>query len=126
MPPPPPSRARWQTTAAFAGAALLGWRHPGAVTFGLAAVALALAALAWIAPDRYRPVQRLLDRATDALLAALTWVLLGLVYLGVFTPLRPIRRLLRRDPLGGRRAPAGESYLTPLPPGATGRFDRQF
>jgi hypothetical protein len=126
MPPSSPSRARWQTSAAVTGAALLAWRHPGAATFGLTAVALALAALAWIAPDRYRPVQRRLDRALDMLLAALTWILLGLVYLGVFTPLRLIRRLLGRDPLGGRRAPAGESYLTPLPPGATGRFDRQF
>lgn len=126
MTPPTPSRARWQTTAALAGAALLGWRHPAAATFGLAAVALALAALAWIAPARYRPVQRRLDRATDALLGVLTWILLGLVYLGVFTPLRLVRGLLGHDPLGLRQTPVRDSYLTPLRPGATGRFDRPF
>jgi len=122
----PANRSRLQATLA-AFAALAMWWLSGRPALAVMATFLALAALvAWIAPARYRPFQSALDAAIHALLVGVSWTLLAVVYFGLFTPIRAIASLLGRDPLGGRRAPAGESYLTPLPPGATGRFDRQF
>jgi hypothetical protein len=81
---------------------------------------------AWLAPARYAPVQRGLDRLTDALLAGLTWLVLGLVYFGLFTPLRFLRSWRGRDPLQLRRDPTASSFLQPIAPRAEGHFDRQF
>ena len=73
------SRARLQASAASAGTLLVwGWR--GGVTARLFALAAGLlAALAWLRPVWYAPVQRGLDRVVQALLAVLTWLLLGLI-----------------------------------------------
>ena len=122
----PVTRARLQATLAAAAAGLL-WsrtRHPGPAV--LAGVLSTLALVAWLAPARYAPVQRVLDRLLQLLLGGLTWLVLGLVYFGFFTPLRICGALLRRDPLRLRPAPAATSYLQPLSPDATRRFDRQF
>jgi len=119
------SRARLQATAASIGTlALWTWRG-GPVAATLAVIAAMLAALAWVAPARYAPVQRTLDRGLHLLLAVVTWTLLGLVYFLVFTPLRFARKLMGRDPLSRQPDPAAPSYLRPLPPGPR-RFDRQF
>jgi hypothetical protein len=71
-------------------------------------------------------VQRILDRFARRMLAAFTWLVLGLVYFGLFTPLRLWRTLLRRDPLRLRRDPAATTYLQPMRPAPAARFDRQF
>lgn len=125
MPLAPVSRARLQASAASAGTLMLWWWRGGAGPATLAGVAAALAGLAWAAPARYAPVQRTLDRILHLLLAAITWVLLGLVYFLVFTPLRFVRSLTGRDPLARSPDPAAASYLRP-PPAGPRRFDRQF
>ncbi len=122
----PARRARLQATAAFAGSLLLHWRLRGPASLGLAVVLGALAALAWISPAAYAPVQRAFDRVTHALLVALTWLVLGLVYFGLFVPMRLGRALLRRDPLQLRRDPAAVSFLHPLAPRSADHFERPF
>lgn len=93
---------------------------------GIAGLTAALAFVAWTSPARYAPVQRALDRVLHGVLAALTWVLLGVIYFAVFAPLRLWRHLRGIDPLHRRPDPAAASYLSPLPLPAPDRFDRQF
>ncbi len=126
MPLAPATKARLQATAACAGGLLLWWRVGGVAAAGFAGLTAALALVAWASPARYAPVQRALDRVLHGVLAALTWVLLGLIYLSVFAPLRLWRHLRGVDPLQRRPDPAAASYLIPLPPGEPDRFDRQF
>lgn len=126
MPFAPVSRARLQATLACAGTlALWAWRG-GLLPAALAGLAAALALLAWTSPARYAPVQRALDRGVHLLLIALTWLLLGLVYLLVFTPLRAVRALTGSDPLQRRFDRSATTYLRPPGTGSSGRFDRQF
>jgi hypothetical protein len=105
----PPLRARLQ--ASLAGT--------------LALLAAGLALVAWAAPSRYAPVQRALDRLARGIVVGCTWSALGLVYFGVFTPLRLWRDLRGHDPLARKRALPGHSYLRPLPP-TPPHFERQF
>ena len=121
----PASRARLQASLACAGTlALWAWRG-GLLPAGVTGLAAFLALLAWTSPVRYVPVQRFLDYLIHLLLTAITWLLLGLVFIFVFTPLRFLRALTGKDPLQRSFDQAAESYLRPLPPGS-GRFDRQF
>ncbi len=92
----------------------------------MAGLAAALALLAWTRPARYAPVQRVLDRGVHLLLTALTWLLLGVVFLLVFTPLRAVRALTGSDPLQRRFDRATTTYLRPPTGGGLSRFDRQF
>jgi len=126
MPLAPISRARLQATLACVGAcALFAWR--GGVGPAIATgVTGTLALLAWFIPHGYAPVQLCLDRVLHFVLAAFTWVLLGLFYLLVFVPLRLWRGLIRHDPLRRRSDPKATTYLQPVPPAAANRFDRQF
>ncbi len=124
MPLAPASRARLQASLACGGTlALWSWRG-GVFPATLAGVAATLALLAWVSPVRYAPVQRALDRFVHLLLTALTWFLLGLVYLLVFTPLRAFRGLTGQDKLARTLDRAAVSYLQTPP--APGTFDRQF
>ena len=125
MPRAPFTRARLQATAACAGTLVLWTWRGGLLPATLAGIAAILALVAWVAPDRYAPVQRALDRLIHLLLTAITWTLLALVYFLVFTPLRAVRALSRRDPLARAPDPTATSYLQPLAPGPR-RFDRQF
>jgi len=122
----PHQRARLQATAACAGTLFLWWRLGGLIPAVIAGVAGCLALLAWASPSHYAPVQRGLDRVLHTLLAGLTWLLLAVIYLLVFTPLRFWRALTGQDPLQRRADPAATTYLRTLPPAASGRFDRQF
>jgi hypothetical protein len=125
MPLSPVSRARLQATLACAGTlALWAWRG-GLLPAALAGLAAALALLAWTSPVRYAPVQRALDRGVHLLLTALTWLLLGLVFLLVFAPLRALRAVTGKDALQRRFDRSADTYLRPFP-GGPGRFDRQF
>ena len=120
------SRARLQATLAWIGSGFLWYHRTNLITEALVVVATTLALLAWFFPKRYLPVQRGFDWATHALLTGLTWFLLGIVYFGLFTPLRLWRSLRQSDPLRLRAAPSVTTYLIPLPPGTPNRFDRQF
>lgn len=122
----PVPRARLQATLAFGGTLVLWWRFGGVLPAMAAGATGSLALLAWVSPPHFAPIQRALDRVLHALLAGLTWFLLALIYLGVFTPLRGWRALTRRDALQLQSDPSATTYLRPLPPAAPGRFDRQF
>ncbi len=122
----PATRARLQASLACGGTLIAWWRLGGLLPAILAGIAAALALVAWAMPGRYAPIQRTLDRVLNGMLAVLTWITLGLVYFGVFTPWRLWRTLTRHDPLERRRDAAASTYLCASPPAASGRFDRQF
>jgi hypothetical protein len=121
-------RARLQATLAFLGCLIFAWRSENVAMLVLAGATAVPAATAWLAPPRYAPIQRMLDRAVHALLAGFTWFVLALVYFGLFTPLRLWRTIRRDDPLGLRRPKRPVStYLRPiLNHAGARRFDRQF
>jgi len=122
----PASRARLHASLACGGTLVLwGWRG-GLWPAVAAGIAAALALLAWTSPALYAPVQRALDRLALRLLTGLAWLLLGLVYLLVFTPLRAARALTGRDPLLRSFDRTTDTYLQSPPAGSSGRFDRQF
>ena len=120
------SRARLQATLAWVGTLVLWWRLGGIMPAMAAGATGSLALMAWVSPPHFAPIQRALDRGLHAVLAALTWLALAVIYLVVFTPLRGWRALTRRDPLQLRADPATTTYLQPLPPAQPDRFDRQF
>jgi len=120
------TRARLQATAALAGGLGLWWRFNSTWAVTLAGVMAALALLAWTAPERHKPVQRILDCFTRWLVAGFTWLILGVVYYGLFTPTRWLGALMGRDPLRLKPDRSTMTYLRGLPPATDGRFDRQF
>jgi len=120
------TRARLQATLAAFGGLVLWWRLHGIIPAMVSGVLAALALLAWLAPERHAPVQRVLDWVTRKLVAGFSWLMLGLVYFGFFTPLRLVGALVGRDPLRLKPEPTGKTYLRPLPPASAGRFGRQF
>jgi hypothetical protein len=120
------TRARLQATAALAGGLGLWWRFHTAWAITLAGGMAALALLAWLAPERHKPVQRAFDRVTRWLVAGFTWLILGVVYYGLFTPMRWLGALMGRDPLRLKPNRSTTTYLRELPPSSAGRFDRQF
>jgi hypothetical protein len=120
------TRARLQATAAFAGGLGLWWRFQNNWVIALVGVMAALALLAWIAPERHKPVQRAFDWITRGIVAGFTWLILGVVYFGLFTPLRLLGVLMGRDPLRQKPDRSTTTYLRELPAASEGRFDRQF
>ena len=100
------------------------WRG-GYITATLALVVAALALLAWFAPRAHAPFARAFERLGHAVLVTFTWCALGLVYFGLFTPLRLWRALRRHDPLARAYDPTATTYLRPLPP-TPANFTRQF
>jgi hypothetical protein len=119
-------RARLQATLACLGALLLWWRLGNGFGVALFALTAVLAVVAWFAPARYAPVQRCLDHLTHWLVTGVSWLLLGLVYFGIFAPLRAFRGFSRRDPLQLRPKPDASTYFRPLPPAVPDHFKRQF
>jgi hypothetical protein len=126
MAAPSINRARLQASLACVGTAFFWWRIGGVVSLLATGFAGVLALFAWLSPSRYAPVQRALDRILHLVLTGLTWILLALLYWGLFTPMRLWRALTKQDPLHRRPDPAATSYLRPLPPAATRNFNRQF
>jgi hypothetical protein len=121
----PVTRARLQAALAVLIAVLIWWYHRGPLSAVLAAVATILALLAWLSPSHHAPVQRLLDRSARRLVAGFSWLVLALVYFGVFTPLRWLRACVCR-PLLTLRPDRRDTYLQPLPPRPRQHFERQF
>jgi len=105
---------------------LLWWRAPNGATTAIAVVTGTLAALAWLLPGYYAPVQRGFDRLTHALVSALTWLVLGIVYFCLFMPMRICRAMLRHDPLRLRPDSTASSFLQPIAPPSPRHFNRQF
>ncbi len=103
------------------------WRvHGGAVPRGIFVATVLLAVLALVAPRLYAPVQWALEGFGRAVARGVTWVVLGLLFVGVFIPGRLLLALRRKDPLQLRR-PAVDSYWElPRPSRGAESFDRQF
>jgi hypothetical protein len=120
-----PVRSRLQASLASAATLALWWRRPGPPTATIAAIAAGLALVAWFFPRVYAPVQRGLDHLTHAIVAAVSWVILALVYFGLFAPLRAIRWMAGKPSLQMRRDPAAATYLAAVRAGPRS-FERQF
>ncbi len=125
---PPQSylRMRLQAMAACVGGLVLWWRFGGAAFAVLEGLLLIAALLAWVLPERYRPLQRVLDLFANGLVVGVSWLLLGLVYFGIFTPLKWLCVLAGRDPLRVRRRPVEGSYLLPLSSSPSESYKRQY
>ncbi len=119
-------RMRLQSMAACVGGLVLWWRFGGAAFAVLEGLLLIAALLAWVLPERYRPLQRVLDLFANGLVVGVSWLLLGLVYFGIFTPLKWLCVLAGRDPLRARRRPVEGSYLVPLASSPSERYKRQY
>jgi hypothetical protein len=124
MPLAPASRARLQASLACVGTLTIWlWRgSQWSAAFAITAGTLAL--IAWTIPTRYAPIQRGLDRVVHGFLMLITWFVLAVVYLFVFTPLRIYRSLTGRDALARSFKRNAPTYFTTPP--ASGRYDRQF
>jgi len=118
-------RPRLQSTLALAVTTALWLWHRTPLPAAFALIAAALALLAWLAPTAYAPFSRAFEKLGHAILIAFTWLALGAVYFGVFTPLRLWRTLRRHDPLARDYDPATTTYLRPLPQ-TPPNFTRQF
>ena len=122
----PSIRPRLQATIALVVAVGVWLALGNRIAAGVAVVMAILAVLAWAAPAAYAPVHRGLERGAHALAAAVSWVLLGGAYLGLFLPLRLWRSITRRDPLALRPDERSDTFLRPVPPAHPERFRRMF
>jgi hypothetical protein len=89
--------------------ALMLWRHRGAWPIP-GGVGAALLLLAGVAPVVLRPIERVWMRLALALGWVMTRVVLGIIFVLVFTPAGLARRLLRRDPMELRLDRSAASY----------------
>jgi hypothetical protein len=106
--------------------ALLLWRHRAAAPFfGAAGGALLLLTAA--APIALRPIERVWMTVALAMGWVMTRVVLGLIFVLVFTPAGLARRLLRRDPMELRLDRGAASYWHRRPPAdAPERMEKMF
>jgi hypothetical protein len=118
-------RPRLQATIAALVTTVLWLWHHTPLPAALAIIATTLALLAWISPARYAPISGALEKFAHAILVAFTWLSLGLIYFGVFAPIRLWRALNGNDPLHRRFDPRATTYLHSLPP-TPPNFTRQF
>lgn len=120
-----PLRMRLQATAAMAVGLALWLRFGGVWPASFAGVLAALALLAWTSPSRYSPVQHGLDVFARWIATGFSWLLLGVIYFGLFAPVHWFSALLGRNPLKLKATTDG-SYLEPVRPPLADRFTRQF
>lgn len=102
--------------------------HVGPVTIGFAAVGALLLLLGALAPGVLGPANRGWMKLGGLMAAIVNPIVMLLMFGLVFTPVAVAMRLRRRDGLGLRRKPAGESYWhdhDPQDPAAE-RLKRQF
>ncbi len=122
----PTRRARLQSTLAALGTLLLWWHTGTRAAAILATTAATLTLLAWLTPRLYAPVHQFLERVRHALLAGLTWIVLALLFVVLIIPIRLWRYITGTDPLHLQPDPDAKTFLEPLPPPRSDRFDRQF
>ena len=107
------------------GCGWLHWRTPGSL--GLLLLATTLLLLALLSPRAFAPVQRALETIGRLVATGFTWLILLLLFVGIFVPARLALALLGRDPLHRRPDPHRATYWEPLPPTAgLGHFRRQY
>jgi hypothetical protein len=110
-------------------AALLGWWRdlPPGWAIVIAAFGTVVFVLSLIGDAFVRPVYVGLTLVTLPIGWVLSYVVLGVVYFLVLTPIGLVSRLFGYDPLRLRRDPDAESYWTPHePPGDVKRYFNQF
>jgi hypothetical protein len=95
--------------------AALAWRsgRPVPVAAVLAALAVLVPAIGWVAPRFLRWVWIGMSLVAWPIGTAVSFTVLTLVFLAVVTPLGLVMRLLGRDPLDRRIEPESASYWTP-------------
>jgi hypothetical protein len=113
-------------TVVAVGFALLGPWH-GAVRTSLLAVGGVCAVLAAVAPALLRPLYVVLTILVFPIGLVVSYLVLGVMFFLVLTPLGLVFRLLRRDILGRRWDPSAPTYWVSRGPSTdTARYFRQF
>ena len=123
---------RWISVAAPAVAAActlaawIYWRHPWLLA-GCAITSMCVLCALFL-PRVWAPVQRALDWFAHVVSIAVSYALLGVLFVTCFVPIRGLLVLLGRDPLRRRKASDGDSYWETLPPTPAGseHWRRQF
>lgn len=111
--------------SALAASGYWRWRSP--LTLGVLLFATALLGLALFAPRTFAPIQTMLERLGRLMATAVSWIILGLVFLLVFVPGRLFLLILHRDPIQRRPDPARTTYWEPLSPDLDpDRFKQQY
>ena len=128
-----PSDRSFGMTIAVALALLSAWLlwrgHSRWAATSAGVLAAVFFVLGWAAPRSLRPLNTLWMRLGAAMNAVVSPVVLGVLYLGMFTPYAFVMRWRGRDALRRSFDPAAPTYwLARNHPGADGkrRFDRQF
>jgi hypothetical protein len=124
-------RRKWRSiggTAMAVGCSAFAWgRLHTRWSLALLVLAAVSFVLALALPRAWAPVQALLDLMARAIMAAITWLVLVVLFAACFIPGRFVMAVFRRDPLRRAWEPARNSYWEPLPrAGAQERFRRQF
>ena len=96
--------------------ALLLWQWRPTMALVVLAIATLLTLLALVSPlGAFRQVSRALEAFARGVGLALTWVLMTVVYYGLFLPVGLLLRARGRLRLRKRLDPAAPSYWTPVP-----------
>lgn len=117
------------TACAVAVLSFAAHRDPTPVRLVLLGLASGAFLFALVAPRAWGPVERQADRLVRALLAGLTYLLLGAVFAVVFVPARAAMALAGTDLLRRRFEAGRASYWEPLREAGSddpARFDREF
>lgn len=93
-----------------AWAGILYWRDEGGAAKWLLGAAPVLAALALTVPVALRPIHFVWMPVARGIARGLTWLLLTLVFVLVFTPYGLVARMFKKDPLERKIDRARESY----------------
>lgn len=115
--------------AVGAVAALLLWQWRPAMALVVLAIAALLTLLALVSPlGAFRRVGRALEAFGRAVGVALTWLLMALVFYGLFLPVGLVLRARGRLRLRKGLDPAAATYWKPVPPrpASLDRYRRQF
>jgi len=120
----------WRTVVGSLLGTLLGahgWlaRHSQAALL-LLCCAGTVFVLSLLAPSLWAPLGRAVNKLVALLLQGLTWLLLLLLFVGLFIPGRLLLLLLRRDPLDRSLDAGRKSYWEPLAPRQPRHFERQY
>jgi len=131
MPNPTQCLPHWRVLMSpllAAGVLFLAWWHWRAWSLLVGLILTTVVLLcALFAPRCWAVVQRALDRFARLVAAAVSFLLLSLLFLFCFIPGRILLMVLRRDPLCRRWEPKTASYWQTLPAAsAAERWRRQF
>ncbi|HEY0306278.1 MAG TPA: SxtJ family membrane protein [Longimicrobiales bacterium] len=119
-------RFAFTLAAAFAlVAAVMWWRAHETLMYGAGAASLALAVAGVVVPGMLGPVFRAWMRLGHALSRVMTPLVMGILYLFLFTPIGLLMRVFGRNPLVHKTA--NDSYWTERPPPrGKAALERQF